>query len=146
MAIVYLGIGSNLGDRADNIKKAIDCLNQNGINVQKLSTVIETEPVGGPAQGKFLNAVLEAQTDLPPQDLNAAVKLIEKDLGRQETVRNGPRIIDIDILLYDRISITTPQLTIPHPRMLERDFVMSPLKEIAPDIANVLTDENYKKR
>ena len=145
MAIVYLGLGSNLGDRADNIARAVTRLNQNKIQVKKLSTVIETDPVGGPKQEKFFNAVLEAQTDLSPQDLRATVKSIEKNLGRQETIRNGPRIIDIDILLYDRITVRTPQLTIPHPRMLERDFVMTPLKEIAPALASELTSRHNKE-
>jgi 2-amino-4-hydroxy-6-hydroxymethyldihydropteridine diphosphokinase len=97
-------------------------------------------------QGKFLNAAAEAETNLAPQDLRTTVKAIEKNLGRQETVPNGPRVIDIDILLYDRITVNTPNLTIPHPRMCERDFVMIPLKEIAPLIAKELAYADHNKR
>ncbi len=138
MAIVYLGIGSNLGNRALNIKKALSRLEDNKISVTKLSTVIETDPVGGPAQGKYLNAVLEAKTNLSPDPLRQLLKAIERELGRKRTVRNGPRTIDLDILLYNRETIKTDDLKIPHPRMLERDFVMTPLAEIAPELVREL--------
>ncbi len=147
MATVYLGLGSNLGDRHKNIASAIDHLNQNGIVVKKLSTIIETDPVGGPAtQGKFLNAVAKTETDLSPQNLRSTLKTIEQTLGRIKTVKNGPRTIDLDILLYDTQVINTPELTIPHPRMLERNFVLSPLKEIAPDLVEELFHASRQKR
>jgi 2-amino-4-hydroxy-6-hydroxymethyldihydropteridine diphosphokinase len=130
MPITYLALGSNLGDRRKNIDDAIARLNRDGVAVLRCSTVIETEPAGGPPQGKYLNAVLKAQTDLSPRELLAVALNIEKRLGRVRTVKNGSRTIDIDILLYDDLKIDTPQLTIPHPRMQERDFVMQPLKEI----------------
>ncbi len=134
MAIIYLALGSNLGNRQKNIKNAITLLKKNGVAVQKISTIIETEPVGFLDQGKFLNAVLKGTTELSAFDLLAQTKSIEKKLGRIKTVRNGPRTIDIDILLYDQEKILTPRLTIPHPGMWERDFVMGPLKEISPEI------------
>ena len=143
MAIVYLGLGSNLGDRENNIRLALEQLKQYQIAVQKISSIIETEPVGGPRQGKFLNAVCEAQTLLTPFDLIKTLKSIEMNLGRTQTVRNGPRPIDIDILLYRNVMINTSELAIPHPRMLERDFVMIPLKEIAPDIVKELVHAGH---
>ena len=134
MAIVYLGLGSNLNNRENNIQRAFVELEKNNIQILKRSSIIETDPLGGPPQGKFLNAVIKIKTSLSPQDLLTLSKSIEQKLGRTETVVNGPRIIDIDILFYNEERIHTPQLTIPHPRMLERDFVMKPLKEIAPEI------------
>lgn len=134
MAIVYLGLGSNVGDRKVNIQSALFELNRNGVLVLKTAKIIETEPVGGPPQGKYFNTVAKASTLLSVHDLFTTVKSIEKKLGRRKTVRNGPRIIDIDILLYDELKIKTPRLTIPHPLMFTRDFVLNPLKEIAPGI------------
>ncbi len=135
MATVYLGLGSNLGNRKTNIKSALIYLGKNEVELKKISTIIETEPVGGPKQSKFLNAVIEAKTQLNPEELLRLIKIIEQKLGREKTAVNGPRTIDIDILLYDRVRIDTPQLTIPHPRMLSRDFVLRPLTEIAPLVA-----------
>ncbi len=135
MAVIYLGIGSNLGNREKNILSAINLLNTNAVKVLKRSNLIETLPVGGPAnQGNFLNGVLKASTNLAPEELLTLLKQIEEKLGRIKTICNGPRPIDIDILLYDQIQLQTPQLTIPHPRMFERDFVLKPLEEIAPHI------------
>ena len=134
MPIVYLGLGSNLGERERNIRLAVDKLNAAGVTVQKLSTIIETDPVGGPPQGLFLNAVAKVETTLTPQELLKTCQGIETALGRVRTDRNGPRTIDIDILLYDELVIDTPDLKIPHPRMRERHFVMWPLREIAPDV------------
>lgn len=143
MAIIYLGIGSNLGNRRKNIKEAIASLNKYSINVIKSSTIIETESVGGtPGQGMFLNGVLETQTELDPYQLLHTLKQIEVKLGRKETVKNGPRLIDLDILLYNHQKLKTPQLTIPHPRMFERDFVMKPLNEIAPNLVKELSYAN----
>jgi 2-amino-4-hydroxy-6-hydroxymethyldihydropteridine diphosphokinase len=136
MSIVYLALGSNLGDRLEYIHKAISDLKSCGLKVLKLSTVIETDPVGGVPQGKFLNAVLKASTAHSPEELHLVIQGIERKLGRIKKTINGPRVIDIDILLYDDIKLITSQLLIPHPRMLERDFVMRPLKEIAPKILN----------
>jgi len=143
LAIVYLGLGSNLGDREQYINAAITALNHAGISVIKTSTFIETEPQGGPPQGKYLNAVCEARTDLTPNELLHEVKFIEEKLGRKKNVVNGPREIDIDILLYDQLRLISPQLTIPHPRMKERAFVLEPLKEIAPSLVTAACHEDY---
>ena len=136
MAIVYLGLGSNVGDRRAFLAQAVAEMEEFEIDVRKISSIIETKPVGGPiGQDKYLNAVLECETDLSPEDLLEILQSIEHKLGRVRTVQDGPRTIDIDILLYDELQIKTANLTIPHPRMLNRDFVMIPLKEIAPQIA-----------
>ena len=134
MATVYLALGSNVGDRHSYIRRAVEALSTAGTVVERVSTIIETEPVGGPAQGRFLNAVLKVTTKLLPQELHFKTKSIEASLGRTHRVVNGPREIDIDILLYDHMKVDLPGLIIPHPRMLERAFVMQPLREIAPDL------------
>ncbi len=101
--------------------------------------MIETDPVGGPKdQRKFLNGALKVSTETTPSELLSYLKEIEQKLGRERTVLNGPRTIDLDILLYNHREVQTPQLTIPHPRMLERNFVMKPLKEIAPQLVKEL--------
>jgi len=130
MSTVYLALGSNLGDRLQYIQKAIAELKACGLKVLKFSTVIETEPVGGIPQGKFLNAVLKANTAHSPEELHVITQGIERKFGRVKKKINGPRVIDIDILLYDDIKLITPRLLVPHPRMLERPFVMGPLEEI----------------
>jgi 2-amino-4-hydroxy-6-hydroxymethyldihydropteridine diphosphokinase len=134
MSIVYLALGSNLGDRLQYIHKAIVELGICGLKVLKLSTIIETDPIGGPAQGKYLNAVLKASTAHSPEELHVITMAVECKLGRVKKINNGPRVIDIDILLYDDIKLVTPKLVIPHPRMCERSFVMRPLEEIDPDL------------
>jgi 2-amino-4-hydroxy-6-hydroxymethyldihydropteridine diphosphokinase len=129
---VYLALGSNLGDRLQYIEKAIVELEACGLKMIKMSTVIETDPIGGVAQGKYLNAVLKASTIYSPEELHVITRGIEHKLGRIKKTINAPRVIDIDILLYDDIKLITPQLLIPHPRCLERPFVMQPLEEIDP--------------
>jgi 2-amino-4-hydroxy-6-hydroxymethyldihydropteridine diphosphokinase len=131
MVVCFLGVGSNLGNRRKNIKKALDYLSKTkGIKIEKSSRIYETEPVGGPPQGKFLNAAIKIKTSLSPAILLKALKKIEKDLGRKKTVRFGPRQIDLDILFYANKIIKTRNLVIPHPRMFEREFVLKPLREI----------------
>ena len=139
MAIVYLGIGSNMGNRLHNIKEAIRLLQQNSIKLLKQSTIIETDPVGGPPQDKYLNGVLKIETTLEASELLKTLKNIESTLGRIKTVKDGPRPIDIDILIYDNLKLSTPELIIPHPEMLKRDFVLIPLKEIEPKLVAELT-------
>lgn len=140
MAIIFLGLGSNLGDRKDNIARAVHLLRDKGVSVVQHSTLIETDPIGGPpGQDRFLNGVLKAETELNPEKLLQCLKEIERRLGRTQTIRNGPRVIDLDILLYDDLTLNTPGLTIPHPRMLERSFVMVPLREIDPRIAEAIS-------
>lgn len=123
-----------MGDRVAFIGQAIRELPARGIQITKMSSVIETEPVGGPPQGKYLNAVAECETQLSPERLLLSLKEIEKSMGRVNTVKDGPRVIDLDILLYDQIQLNKSDLTIPHPRMYFRDFVLNPLKEIAPHL------------
>jgi len=130
MSIVYIGIGSNLGDRLENINKAVDCLRENQeITVEKLSSIIETEPADS-AGPRYLNAAIKITADLAPKDLLAVLQDIEKKLGRRRPFKNAPRTIDLDILLYDDKIIDEPGLQIPHPRMFEREFVIKPLSEI----------------
>lgn len=130
MAVVFLGLGSNLGDRRKNIQAAVELLTQAGIKVTRLSSIIETDPVGGPPQGLFLNAAAKAETALSPREVLNVIGRIESALGRVRTVKDGPRTIDIDILTYDNYQINEPDLVIPHPRMHDRDFVMRPLQEL----------------
>ena len=132
MATVYLALGSNLGDRLHYIQRAVEELKDCGLKVLKLSTIIETDPVGGVPQGKYLNAVLKAHTIHSPEELHVITQSIESKLGRVKKIFRGPRVIDIDILLYDDIKLISSRLLIPHPRMLERSFVMQPLEEIDP--------------
>ena len=139
MAVVYIGIGSNLGDRRANIDRALSLLKEEKeIEVQAVSKMIETEPVGGPEQGLFLNGVLRVRTDLLPLDLLSKLKNIERRLGRQRSdERNRPRTMDLDILFYDDVVIVDGRtLTIPHPRLAERRFVLEPLSELAPDFVH----------
>jgi len=138
MSVVYLALGSNLGDRLVFIHKALEALELAGVKVVKLSTVIETDPVGGMPQGKYLNAVLKACTGHSPEELHVITQSIERQLGRVKKSINGPRVIDIDILLYDDVKLISSRLLIPHPRMLERSFVMQPLGEIDPELCESL--------
>ncbi len=132
MSVCYLGIGSNLGNRRKNIKTAIMKINQlAATRLLKASRIIETDPVGGPpGQPKFFNAAVKIETSIPPLKLLKELKKIEKDLGRVTGVRNGPRTIDLDILLYGSRTIKTRGLVIPHPRMFGRAFVLEPLSEV----------------
>ncbi|MFC1703598.1 2-amino-4-hydroxy-6-hydroxymethyldihydropteridine diphosphokinase [Candidatus Omnitrophota bacterium] len=138
MARAFLGVGSNVGNRNRNIQSSITLLKEHNIQIRKVSSVIETDPVGGPPQRKFLNAAVEIKTTLSPQELLKTLKQIERKIGRKKSVKNGPRRIDLDILLYENKLVYMRNLTIPHPRMLERDFVMKPLHEIAPSVTRKL--------
>ncbi len=135
MAEVYLGLGSNLGDRERNIVEAVKRLGEK-VRITRLSSLYETEPVGYAAQPWFLNAVCAGETDLAPYPLLDFLKAIEREMGRGEGIRWGPRVIDLDILLYDGLVLSDEKLTIPHPRLHERRFVLVPLAEIAPDLAH----------
>lgn len=132
MPICYLGIGSNLGNRRKNIRLAVRKISAlKDTKVNKLSRMIETEPIGGPAnQPKFLNAAAKIQTKLTPLALLQGLKKIEKELGRINTVRYGPRTIDLDILFYGNKIINRKNLKIPHPKIFEREFVVKPLSQI----------------
>lgn len=136
MSAAYLSLGSNLGDRLNYLRRAISDLNTlDGVHVVRLSSVYETEPVGVEGQPAYLNLVAVVSTRLDPHALLAACHDIERAHGRVRTVRWGARTLDIDLLLYDGVEMDTPKLTLPHPRMHERAFVLVPLLEVAPDIA-----------
>jgi len=132
MTICFLGIGSNLGNRQKYIKLSLKKINAlKETKIIKLSRIIETDPVGGPRnQPKYLNAALKIKTNIPAIALLKNLKKIEKDLGRKETVRNGPRVIDLDILFYGDKIINRKDLKVPHPKVFERKFVLKPLAEI----------------
>ncbi|HKN18430.1 MAG TPA: 2-amino-4-hydroxy-6-hydroxymethyldihydropteridine diphosphokinase [Dissulfurispiraceae bacterium] len=133
MATVYIGIGSNIGDRRANCMNAVKSMNESGIVVTKESSLYETEPWGMKEQPLFINMAVIAETDLSPESALAALKCIEKEMGREEASRWGPRCIDLDILFYDDRIITEKDLCIPHPLLQQREFVLLPLSEIAPD-------------
>jgi 2-amino-4-hydroxy-6-hydroxymethyldihydropteridine diphosphokinase len=130
--VVFLGLGANLGDREAAIDDALARLEARGVAVRERSSTWLTEPVGGPPQGWFLNAAAGVETALSPGALLAACLDVELAMGRVRTVRNGPRAIDVDVLLYGQQCVERPGLTIPHPRLAERRFVLAPLAEIAP--------------
>ena len=146
----YIGIGSNLGDRRKNIDKALEYLKKNkGIIVEKVSTLYETLPVGGPPhQGKFLNGAIEIRTTLSPGSLLKSLQGIEKSLGRvlDEGLSHwGPRTIDLDILFYGNLVINEEVLAIPHPLMHTRDFVLKPLCDIAPEMVHPVLKKSVRK-
>lgn len=133
MPLAYIGLGGNLGDRRANLDRALALLNASpGVRVRRVASVYETAPVGFTAQPRFLNTVAEVETDLAPADLLAVMQRIEAELGRVRTIRWGPRTIDLDLLLYDDLTLDDPALTIPHPRLAERAFVLVPLAELLP--------------
>jgi 2-amino-4-hydroxy-6-hydroxymethyldihydropteridine diphosphokinase len=144
MAIVYIGIGSNLGKREENCERAIRLLTEHGITVTKRSSMIETEPWGLKEQPKFINMAVEVQTGLGPEELLHLLKKIETETGRRPTIHWGPRVIDLDILLYDDLILKTPRLEIPHPGIVTRDFVLKPLAEIAPDKIHPVLKKSIK--
>ena len=137
MALAYIGLGSNLGDRAAHLHAALDRLGTYG-TVEAVSPFLETDPVGYAEQPRFLNAAVRLRTTLPPDDLLRGLLSIETALGRVRTVRWGPRTIDLDLLLYDDLVRDDPGLTVPHPRLHERRFVLEPLVAIAPDAVHPL--------
>lgn len=130
----YLSLGSNIGDRAANIARAIEEFRKHGVRVTRRSSLYETEPVEFAEQPWFLNSAIEAETGLEPQALMKTALQIEKTMGRERGVPKGPRLIDIDILLYDDMVIRAPELDVPHPRMAERRFVLVPMAEIASEV------------
>jgi 2-amino-4-hydroxy-6-hydroxymethyldihydropteridine diphosphokinase len=137
--LVYLGLGSNQGIRAQLIRQALEMMPPVGLTVLRVSSLYETEPWGVGNQPRFLNAVSEIETDLAPEALLAAVKGIEQALGRQAGIRWGPRPIDVDILLYGNSQVHTNDLTIPHAGMLWRASVLVPMVELVPDLLHPLT-------
>ncbi|WP_274365929.1 2-amino-4-hydroxy-6-hydroxymethyldihydropteridine diphosphokinase [Paenibacillus thermotolerans] len=138
--VAYLGLGSNVGDRERQLFEAIRLLDAvENTSVTAVSRVYETDPVGYLDQPAFLNMACRLETALSPQQLLQAVAVIEGRLGRERIIRWGPRTIDIDILLYDDLKLDTPELTIPHPRLLERLFVLAPLRDVMPNMEERLS-------
>ncbi len=144
MKTAYLGLGSNIGDREQNLKDALAKLAAPDLRVSRVSSVYETEPVGFTAQRWFFNIVVEIKTELFPMQLLARIGKIEQALGRARTVKNGPRTLDIDILLYGRAVVRTAKLEIPHPRIAERRFVLIPLAELAPELRHPITHQSTR--
>lgn len=137
MPRVYIGLGSNLGDRESTIRGAIAALEEEpGIRVDGVSGLIDTEPVGVDGQPRFLNGVAAVETELPARELLALLLLVERRFGRvrEGAPPHGPRTLDLDLLLYGDAEIGEPGLTVPHPRLHEREFVLGPLEEIAPGL------------
>jgi 2-amino-4-hydroxy-6-hydroxymethyldihydropteridine diphosphokinase len=135
---VFLGLGSNLGDRETAIAQALRLLSGRGFTTLRASSTWATEPVGGPPQGVFLNAAVEGETPLAPEELLEACLATERALGRTRGVRNGPRTIDVDLLFFGDVRLERPGLVLPHPRLHERRFVLAPLAEIAPAFVHPL--------
>jgi 2-amino-4-hydroxy-6-hydroxymethyldihydropteridine diphosphokinase len=128
----HLSLGSNLGERKKNLARAMEELEKRGVKILRRSSIYETEPVEIREQAWFLNCAIEVETELQPQQLMSALLEIELELGRRREIKYGPRTIDLDILLQGDTIVNSPQLTIPHPKMAERRFVLVPLAEIAP--------------
>jgi 2-amino-4-hydroxy-6-hydroxymethyldihydropteridine diphosphokinase len=131
--LIYLSLGSNLGDRAANLERATEALSEIGVRVLRRSSIYETEPVDFHAQPWFLNCVVEAETPLEPRQLLEKLQAIERKLGSKKLVPRGPRIIDLDILFYETAVVHEAGVEIPHPRLTERRFVLVPLAELAPE-------------
>jgi 2-amino-4-hydroxy-6-hydroxymethyldihydropteridine diphosphokinase len=136
MKDIFLSLGSNIGERGENIARAIAELSGHGVRVVQKSSLYETEPVEFLAQGWFLNCVVEVETELTARDLMQALLEIERSAGRERVAPKGPRIIDMDILLFGPLVVREAELEIPHPRMTERRFVLVPLAEIAADVVH----------
>jgi 2-amino-4-hydroxy-6-hydroxymethyldihydropteridine diphosphokinase len=154
MPIVYIGIGSNLGDRQGNCLKAIELLETEGVKALQRSSIYETEPWGLKDQPRFINMAIEVETDLTPRQLLSLLRKIENGMGRIRTMKWGPRTIDLDILLYGDMVVREADLEIPHPLMHEREFVLEPLSEIAPQnihpvlrrtVGELLEEKNSRK-
>lgn len=138
MSVAYVGIGSNVGDRHAFCRRAVDELRASpAISVEKISSLYETSPVGGPPQRSFVNLVVGVTTTLTPRALLESCQSVEQRLGRGESdIRWGPRVVDLDILLFDQEKVSEPDLEIPHPRLTVRRFALVPLLEIEPDLTD----------
>ena len=145
MATAHIGIGSNIGEREDNCERSVGLLIENGIIVTRISHMIETEPWGVTDQQKFINMAVEVHTDLGPEALLQVLKQVEHDMGRLPSARWGPRLVDLDILFYDDLVMKTNDLEIPHPYLKDRDFVLGPLAEIAPDKEHPVLKKTVKE-
>lgn len=141
---VYLSLGTNLGDRLQNLSLALSNLPPM-VELASASPIYETLPWGYTDQPSFLNQVIEARTELAPTELLAFLKQLESQLGRKPSIRYGPRLIDLDILFYAGLVMETPALTIPHPRLTERAFVLVPLADLAPELVHPITGKTIKQ-
>ncbi len=144
MPIIFLALGTNLGDRPANLRAAITSLPP-AIRVVTKSPVYETPPWGFADQPAFLNMVVKSETQLPPLELLKHLKLLETGLGRVPAIRWGPRRIDMDILFYDNLVLDMPGLTLPHPRLYERAFVLVPLADLAPDLVHPILNRTIRE-
>ena len=138
LRLVYIAMGSNVGDRAATLERAVEEMNRAGLRILRQSSLYATQPVGGPPQAWFLNAVVEAETDWMPLRLLHALLKIERALGRRRMVIRGPRTLDLDVLFYGGSVIRSRELEVPHPRLPQRRFVLAPLAELAPALSHPL--------
>jgi 2-amino-4-hydroxy-6-hydroxymethyldihydropteridine diphosphokinase len=145
MPIAYLGLGANIGNPAANLAEATFRIASEAVRVLRASSIWETAPQGKLDQPWFLNQVIEIETDLTPGQLFARLQEVEREMGRVRFERNGPRLIDIDILLFGDQCVTGPGLEIPHPRIAERRFVLEPLAELAPDLRHPVTNKSVRE-
>lgn len=136
---MFLGLGTNLGDRRAFLADAVAAIP----DLVATSSIYETEPVGGPEQGAYLNIVVELMTALEPRELLALCRSLERAAGRERRIRWGPRTLDVDVLWIDGVEVDEADLTVPHPRMHQRNFVVVPLLEIAPDLADEMASLGY---
>jgi 2-amino-4-hydroxy-6-hydroxymethyldihydropteridine diphosphokinase len=145
MKTVYLGLGSNVGDREQMLQAAIDRLQSRELRILRVSSIYETEPQGRRNQRWFLNLAVEAETDLFPRQLLGRIAKIEQQLGRRRMLANGPRTIDIDILFYGNFVVEKPELKVPHPRFAERRFVLAPMVELAPEMRDPVSRRTMRE-
>ncbi len=144
MATAHIGLGSNLGDRLATLRAAVQHLEPLG-RITAVSRLYDTEPIGYLEQPRFLNAVVALETELTPIDLLDALLDIERDLGRTRSFPNAPRTLDLDLLLVDELTLDTPELTLPHPRLHERAFVLVPLVELVPEMVHPVSRQTIRQ-
>ncbi|HEV2349584.1 MAG TPA: 2-amino-4-hydroxy-6-hydroxymethyldihydropteridine diphosphokinase [Terriglobia bacterium] len=145
MMRAYLSLGSNLGDSASFLRKALKMLPPEGVRIRKVSSLYKTEPVEFLAQPWFVNCAAVVETHLSPRELLGKIKSVERALGRRRGKPKGPRLIDIDILLYENVVVSSFRLAVPHPRLTERRFVLVPLREIAPRVTHPISGKTVSE-